>query len=380
MPTVSGGRTDASGRIRVVYELSCEHGADPADRARAVAWEQTVELPPGSVADEVEAAAVGRIEALRELEGGRWQVEISHASAAWGSDLAQLLNLIWGNVSLQSGVRLEELELPDDVLSSLGGPAFGIAGIREATGVTGRRPLLCGALKPLGASSSELAGIAGDLALGGADLIKDDHSLTDQSWAPFRERLRRCRDAVEEANARTGGRTLYLPNVTADPPALEERLGLALEAGCRGVLVNAMPVGLPTLRAIRDRRDVFVLAHPSLVGGFLGSDHGIAADVLLGTLFRCAGADGVVYPNVGGRFRFDEETCRAVNQRLREPLGGLRPAFPVPGGGIDVERIPHWTKAYGHETVFLVGGSLYARPDLAAATRRLVDELEGCGP
>ena len=53
-----------------------------------------------------------------------------------------------------------------------------------------------------------------------------------------------------------------------------------------------------------------------------------------------------------------------------------RPAFPVPGGGIDVDRIPHWVRAYGADTVFLVGGSLYARPDLAGATRKLADELE----
>lgn len=372
------GDSPAAGRIRVTYRFSVEAGTDPAERVRAAAWEQTVELAPGSVSREVEARAVGRVEEVSEAGPGAWRGIISYPADAWGGDLTQLLNLIWGNVSLQPDVRVDALELPDDVLSVLGGPAYGIRGIRDAVGVEGRA-LLCGALKPLGSSLSELAETAGKLALGGADLVKDDHSLADQAWAPFRERVRRCRDAVEEANARSGGRTLYLPNVTADPGALEERFGVALEEGCAGVLVNAVPAGIPVLRTLRARKEAFLLVHPSLAGGLLGRDHGFAADVLLGTLFRAAGADGVVYPNVGGRFPFDEETCRALNGRLREPLGELRRTFPMPGGGIDVERIPHWTEAYGYETVFLVGGSLYARPDLVAATRRLMDELEAHG-
>ena len=39
----------------------------------------------------------------------------------------------------------------------------------------------------------------------------------------------------------------------------------------------------------------------------------------------------------------------------------------MPGGGIDVRRVPHWIDRYGNERIFLVGGSLYAQPDLARA-------------
>lgn len=369
---------DRPGRIRATYLLACPDGEDPRQKTRDVAWEQTVELPPGSVSARVEERAVGRIEALQRMGGSRWRAVISYPYEACGDDLAQLLNLLWGNVSLKSGILLDELELPARILDELGGPAFGIEGVRRVSGIA-KRPLLCAALKPLGSAPDELAATARDLALGGADLIKDDHSLADQPWAPFRERVRRCREAVEDANVRTGGCTLYVPNVGSSPGRIEERVARAVDEGCRGVLLNPIPLGLPTLRSMADRRDLFVLAHPSFAGGFFGSDHGLAPELLLGTLFRAAGADGVIYPNVGGRFPFDEETCRSINQSLRGPLGGLRPAFPVPGGGIDVERIPHWTEAYGKETVFLVGGSLYARPDLVDATRRLMDELERYG-
>lgn len=365
----------AADRIGATYLLACPDGEDPREKARDVAWEQTVELPPGSVSPGVETRAVGRVETLREVDGGRWRAVISYPHEACGDELAQLLNLLWGNISLKPGILLEKLELPERILDALGGPSFGIAGIRRVCGVP-ERPLFCAALKPLGSSPTELAATARDLALGGADLIKDDHSLAGQPWAPFRERVRRCVEAVDEANARTGGDTVYVPNVTSSPERIEERIAGALDEGCRGVLLNAIPAGLPTLRSTADRGDVFVLAHPSLSGGFFGADHGMMPELLLGTLFRVAGADGVIYPNVGGRFPFDEDTCRSINQRLRGPLGDLRSAFPVPGGGIDVERIPYWTKAYGTDTVFLVGASLYARPDLVEATRKLMDELE----
>ena len=53
--------------------------------------------------------------------------------------------------------------------------------------------------------------------------------------------------------------------------------------------------------------------------------------------------------------------CEAINRNLRQPLGTLRPSFPTPAGGIDVERMPDWIKRYGTDTIFLIGSSLYAR-------------------
>jgi ribulose-bisphosphate carboxylase large chain len=95
----------------------------------------------------------------------------------------------------------------------------------------------------------------------------------------------------------------------------------------------------------------------------------------LGDVFRVLGADGVIYPNVGGRFPFDDLTCQAINARLRGDLGNISPAFPAPGGGIDVKIVPHWLGLYGPDTILLIGGSLYGQDDLTRATRRLVDSV-----
>jgi ribulose-bisphosphate carboxylase large chain len=87
------------------------------------------------------------------------------------------------------------------------------------------------------------------------------------------------------------------------------------------------------------------------------------------------GCDAVIYPNVGGRFPLDAAVCEAINDRLRRPWNEIPAAFPMPGGGIDAARIPHWVDRYGPDTIFLVGGSLYAEPDLESGTRKLAEAL-----
>ncbi|MDG2195943.1 MAG: RuBisCO large subunit C-terminal-like domain-containing protein [SAR324 cluster bacterium] len=52
-------------------------------------------------------------------------------------------------------------------------------------------------------------------AKGGVDLIIDEHLITDQSWSPFRERVHACCKAVEQASAKTGRKSWYVPNITS---------------------------------------------------------------------------------------------------------------------------------------------------------------------
>jgi len=52
----------------------------------------------------------------------------------------------------------------------------------------------------------------------GVDLIKDDHSLADQTSAPFAERVERCQEAVVRANDETGGNALYFRTSRAIHP------------------------------------------------------------------------------------------------------------------------------------------------------------------
>src|SRR2546426_11904751 len=212
-------------RLRVTYHLTCSSRLAAA-KARDIAFEQTVELPADAVPPEVAATVAGLVESVESLGRGRSRAVISFDQGVVCGDLPQLLNLLFGNISLKTGILIAGVEWPDDLLAALSGPRLGIAGLRELTGVRGR-PLLCTALKPLGLSAPQLAQLAYGFAPARIDLIKDDHSLADQTSSPFAERVERCQEAVVRANDETGGNALYFPNVTSDPSEMMERRGAA---------------------------------------------------------------------------------------------------------------------------------------------------------
>jgi ribulose-bisphosphate carboxylase large chain len=347
-------------RVGVTYRL---FGSDREVEAlaRRIAFEQTVELPETQVGDDIRRRVVGRLEAIKadsEMAGAR-EATISYPARHAGAHLSQLLNLVYGNVSIYPQVRLLELELPRSLLDGFGGPRFGIDGVRALTGVHGR-PLLATALKPRGAPAETLAGIARDFALGGGDIVKDDQNLADD-FETFKRRVEACARAVDEANEQSGRRCLYFPHLAARAAEIDRYLDYVATLGLHGVLICPMILGLENARAIAARYPLVIMAHPALTGSYTqSSDQGIDHGLLLGTLFRTAGADISVFPNFGGRFSYTREQCLAIARRLREPLGALSPAWPSPGGGMAMEDLAAMGADYGADAVFLVGGALYA--------------------
>lgn len=364
--------------IRAVYHLSRAADADAAEGlAHDIALEQTVEVPIG-VARAVEAAGalVGEVGAIEPHPALGYTASIDYRAKLAADQLPQLLNLLFGNISLKPGIRLIDLRLPDALLEGFTGPRFGVAGLRELVGVHGR-PLLATALKPRGADDARLAEIAEAFARGGGDLVKDDHNLVDATLDDFKRRIDRCQSAVERAAAQTGRRCLYAPNVCVRGDELDAHLRAVSERGIAGVLLSPMLLGLDAVRFAAERHGLFVLAHPTFAGTFFHDPgHGIAPELLLGTLFRLAGVDGSIYPNFGGRFTFTRDDCTRIAQRLREPIGSLAPALPAPAGGMKFENIPDMAGQYGPDAIFLVGGALLAdeRP-LEDATAALLEAI-----
>ncbi|MFQ5700071.1 MAG: RuBisCO large subunit C-terminal-like domain-containing protein [Myxococcota bacterium] len=341
------------------YRLRVAAGQVEA-RAEALQLEQTVELPREALGDRPdERRALGRTETIEPDPEGGFRVRIAYPAEASAYEPAQLVNLLFGNSSLHRDVELIDVDLPPSLLARLDGPGVGLEGIRRACDAR-ERPLSCAALKPLGLGPEALAERAALFARAGIDCVKDDHSLADQPFCPYEARVRACQAAIEAANRVTGHRTVYAPNVTGTPSRIRRQLELASALGIRAVLMSPMVVGLPSFfEAVRVGRDapepIAVLAHPALAGS-----GGIAPGVLLGTLFRALGADAVIYPHAGGRFAFSERQCLDLASRLRRPWSGLRPALPVPAGGMSVERAPELIRLYGRDVMLLIGGSLYS--------------------
>ncbi|HSS66485.1 MAG TPA: RuBisCO large subunit C-terminal-like domain-containing protein [Gammaproteobacteria bacterium] len=363
-------------RLSVTYRLFGDH--DRVETlARQIALEQSVELPESQVPEDIRRQVVGRVEEISPDPGigNARRATISYAARHAGTHLSQLLNLVFGNVSIYPRVRLLDLGLPQGFLDGFRGPRYGIGGLRALTGVHDR-PLLATALKPKGAAIDTLAGIARDFALGGGDIVKDDQNLADD-FEIFKHRVEACARAVDEANTRTGRRCLYFPNIAAPAGELDRYLDYVATLGLHGVLICPMIVGLETTRDIAARHSLVLMAHPALTGSYTqSSEQGIDHGLLLGTLFRMAGADISIFPNSGGRFSYTREQCLAIAGRLREPLGTLAPAWPSPGGGMAIENLDAMGADYGADAVFLTGGALFALdPELRDGTHAFMHAI-----
>jgi ribulose-bisphosphate carboxylase large chain len=374
--TVTPHAADADGRLVVTYELACEHDEDAFALARAIAYEQTVELPERCIPPPLARAVVGHVEEMERLGKRRWRAVISYPEEIVGHEVPQLLNVLFGNISLQSGVKVVDLGWPAGLTAALPGPRYGMAGLRRMVPQAEGRALLCAPLKPVGLTARELATFAYRFARGGVDLIKDDHGLADQVTARFAERIGRVQALVRRAADETGRQSLYLPHLTGPLEELPGRLELLRSEGIRGALVCPFLLGLDTLRWLAATSDLLLVTHPTWSGTLFGARHGISVEVVYGDLLRRLGADGVIHVNPGGRFPISVETCEGIHARLRRPLPGVHAAFPVVGGGVQVETLPRWAARYGPDTVFLVGGSLYSLDDdLEEAARSLVQAL-----
>ena len=131
---------------------------------------------------------------------------------------------------------------------------------------------------------------------------------------------------MAEANARTGRRALYVPNITGPAEQLRERAARAKQWGAGGVMVAPGLTGLDAMRALAedDGLGLPVFSHPAFIGSYAVNPQGLSFPVLFGLLMRLAGADAVIFPNYGGRFSLSREECLSIARAGRQPLGGLQ--------------------------------------------------------
>lgn len=365
-------------RFKVSYRVKASTLRQAQEVVDWVRFEQSVELPPDVLDDAIKETIVGQIEELAEEEAPFYKAVVSFPVDLMGDEITQLLNVLMGNVSLNAAVKVVGLEW-EKIQDLFRGPRFGMDGLRALWGVSPQRPLSCTALKPVSSSAGKLGKMCYELALGGLDIIKDDHGIANQPWAVFEDRLRACTIAVKRAWEQSGHRAHYFPNITATYEETLFRYQRAAELGADGVLICPHLVGLDILKRLSAHpARLPIMAHPAFSGSLVQFDGGFSHAFLYGDLWRALGADFSIYPNVGGRFTFDGEVCEAINRSCRQAFLGFKKSFPTPGGGIEAKRIRDWINLYGSDTCFLVGGSLRRHPQgLQAAARAFQQALQG---
>ena len=117
-------------RISATYRLRVP-AHDAAHRAQQLALEQSIEMLAASVTDRHarhDGRACGRCDGNGD---GTHTARLALSAETVGDDAGQLMNMLFGNCSLQPDVELIDVDVPAALAHVWGGPNQGIAGLRR---------------------------------------------------------------------------------------------------------------------------------------------------------------------------------------------------------------------------------------------------------
>lgn len=318
-------------------------------------------------------------ESGRETEYGREaDIQIAYPAANFSEDLPAILVTVFGKLSLDGAVQLIDLSFSDDLAGRFPGPKFGVAGIREKTGVYDR-PLLMSIFK--GVIGRDLAFMEKQLKAqieGGIDIVKDDEILFDNPLTPFEERVKLGQRVINES----GRKALYAVNLSGRTSELKEKARRGVELGASAYLFNVFAYGLDVLQELAEDPDINVpiMAHPAVSGAFTSAPyHGFSTELMLGKLVRMAGADFTLFPSPYGSVALERSAALKTAQMALDESVLFKPTFPVPSAGIHPGLVPVLFKDFGTDSIINAGGGVHGHPNGAQgggrAFRQAIDAV-----
>lgn len=308
-------------------------------------------------------------------------------------NMPQILSSIAGNIFGMGAVkklRLEDIAFPKAIINSFLGPRFGIMGIRKITRIK-KRPLVGTIIKPkLGLSSKEHALVAYDAWSGGCDIVKDDENLTSQGFNSFEERLKETLKMREKAEAETGEKKMYVPNITAETCEMISRAKKVKEYNNEYVMIDIITSGFAALQTLR-KEDLGLIIHAHRAGhaAFTRGDHGISM-LTIAKISRLIGVDQLHIGTaqlgkmespkeevLGIEEEIEESVIKKKSHMLEQKWFNIKPVFAVTSGGLYPGTIPKLVQRMGSNIIIQAGGGIHGHKNGtiagAAAMRQAVD-------
>jgi len=310
--------------------------------------------PPGSLLAECTARAVtvdpwdttGRIgllhvafplKMLLQPDGHLTSCDLLHTVAA----------AIIFDVYDSQDAQLVSLQIPEAVLRTFPGPAYGPQGLRQVAGFAPEEPAFGTILKPTaGITPDEVGNLVAQAAQCPLFMfIKEDEDLyPNLSYSPVAERVRRAVQAIEKSKAARAGKGLiFAPHITGAPHEILETVHAVLGAGATGVMFSETFAG-GTVRMVREATKH--LPHPPAI---YGHNAGIGVKTR-GGIWRevidlLARLDGIDFrqtaPILAGTpfLRPYGLEWEASERILSCELPGIKPTMVVRAGGLDQGNI-----------------------------------------
>ena len=369
------------------YYFRTKEGVDATYAANAIREEQTTGTWTSLSTVNDKTAYVhdldGSVEDLVELPDGGYLTRICFPHEIFEKgNIPQYLSVIAGNLfglGKLEAVRLLDIDLPENLCGC--GPKFGIEGVRRIVGteVSGR-PHIGTIIKPkVGLNPKDTAQVAYEAALGGLDLIKDDETLTNQTFCPLFERLEAVMDALDRAKDETGKQVLYAVNVTTGGDRIVELAHKAVSAGANMLMVDVLTAGFSAIQALAEDAaiNVPIHVHRTMHGALTRNPHHGIAMRPIAKLVRSAGGDQLHTGSVSGKMGSKAGEVIADNIEITKPLSYLKPVFPVSSGGLHPGKVAAEISKLGTDIILQAGGGIHGHPEgTTAGTRAMLQAAE----
>ncbi|PVX25551.1 MAG: type III ribulose-bisphosphate carboxylase [Candidatus Bathyarchaeum sp.] len=296
-------------------------------------------------------------------------------------NMPNILSSVAGNVfglRALKNLRLNDIQLPKELVHSFKGPKYGIAGIRELLNVKDR-PFVGTIIKPkLGLKTKDHAKVAYDAWAGGCDVVKDDENLSSQRFNSFDDRVVATLEMRDRAEKETGEKKVYMVNITSETEEMTKRAQFVKDHGGRYLMIDILTCGYSALQTIREQDFGLVIhAHRAGHAAFTkNTKHGISMKVIA-KVARIIGVDQLHVGTVVGKMSETKEEVSENCEALKTDMYGLKDALPVASGGLYPSLVPALMKFFGNDLVIQAGGGIHGHTDGtvsgAIAMRQAVD-------
>jgi ribulose-bisphosphate carboxylase large chain len=296
-------------------------------------------------------------------------------------NMPNILSSVAGNVfglRALKNLRLNDINLPRELVRSFRGPKYGIDGVRGLLGVKDR-PLVGTIIKPkLGLKTKDHAKVAYDAWTGGCDIVKDDENLSSQRFNPFQDRVVVTLEMRDRAEEETGEKKVYMANITSETEEMLKRAQFVQDHGGRYLMIDILTCGFSALQTVREQ-DFGLVIHVHRAGHAAftkNPKHGISMKVIA-KVARIIGVDQLHVGTVVGKMSETREEVSENCEALRTELYGLKKVLPVASGGLHPGLVPSLMDFFGKDFVIQAGGGIHGHNDGtvsgAKAMRQAVD-------